>query len=242
MHDHNITIYSDNTRFSNFLTTSAEIAKYISYLFPDIKPSRNHQHSRKCHTSVLKGEYQKSEKGYIIIKKWGKDPTNNVDVTDNLRAFNKKEYFKLPQAYWTMLHMWLERQKFKRTKTSETSAITTTNNPQGLAVADIGALLNRAMQTLVAQENTMPPTNTQIPRFRGSYVVNNITRMQYHIRIHKHQPNIPYTFITMDWCTNTDPRSVLSIQEWDMSPYQIQYEEVLKDKTSILCQQSQIIM
>ena len=102
-----INIHSDNVRFPTFLMASAEISKHIAYLFPDIKPSRESQHKRNCHTSSLKGWYKggdsrRHENGYKIIKKNRKSYVNNVDVTDNLRTFSKKEYFKLPQAYKTM--------------------------------------------------------------------------------------------------------------------------------------------
>ena len=167
-------IRSDNVRFPTFLAASAEIAKHISYLFPDIKPSRDHQHRRKRHASALKGGYKggdsrRHEKGYKIIKKNGKDYVNNVDVTDNLRTFNKKEYFKLPQAYKKMLQSLPERQKYKRPRTSENSSTTTTTPPpQALAQADIGAIVNGVMQASVAQGDTAPPTNIRMPRFGGS--------------------------------------------------------------------------
>ena len=142
-------ICSDNVRFTTFLTASLEISLHISYLFPDIKPIRDHQHKRKRHTSALKGRYKdgrestKNEKVYEIIKKRGNDFVNNVDVTDNLRTFSKQEYFKLPQAYRTMLQSLPQRQKFKRSRTSETSSTTTiTNHPQALTQADISAIIN----------------------------------------------------------------------------------------------------
>ena len=66
-----------------------------------------------------------------------------------------------------MLHNLPERQKFKRTKTSNTSA-TTTNPPQGLAQADISAIVNGLMQASVAQGDTTPPSNIRMPHFGGS--------------------------------------------------------------------------
>ena len=39
-------ICSDYVHFPNFLTMSAEIAKHIAYLFPEIKTGREYQHRR----------------------------------------------------------------------------------------------------------------------------------------------------------------------------------------------------
>ena len=66
-----------------------------------------------------------------------------------------------------MLHNLPERQKFKRTKTSNTSA-TTTNPPQGLARADISTIVNGVMQASIAQGDTTPPSNIRMPHFGGS--------------------------------------------------------------------------
>ena len=158
-------IRSDSVNFPTFLTASAEIAKHIAYLFFGHQgwswlPIQKEVPSLGVKRMISKGGYhgndnRDGEKGYTLIQKEGKDYVNGVDLTDNLRAFNKQEYFKLPQAYCTMLHNLPERQKYKKNRTSDTSATNTTF--QGLAQVNIGAIVNGVMQVSVSQGNSVLP-------------------------------------------------------------------------------------
>ena len=133
---------------------------------------------------ISKGGYhgndnRDGEKGYTLIQKEGKDYVNGVDLTDNLRAFNKQEYFKLPQAYCTMLHNLPERHTYKKNRISDTSTTSTTSvTLQSSAQANIGAIVNGVMQASAVQGNSVPPTNIRIPRFGGSSTISSV---QYNI-------------------------------------------------------------